>query len=144
MAAERIPNAGADTMSHITEITVRFYELDPYNHVNHSVYVQYFEAARVEWLREVGFPLERLQADGLQMVVTDLHIRYLGSAGPGDTITVISDLLELRRASMRFLQRIQRGEQVLVEQTITVAMTSLDGRPTRVPPELATALGGPG
>ena len=43
-------------MSHVATINVRFYELDPYNHVNHSVYVQYCEVARVEWLTDVGFP----------------------------------------------------------------------------------------
>ncbi len=128
-------------MSHATDITVRFYELDPYNHVNHSVYVQYCEVARVEWLSEVGFSLEKLQADGIHIVVTELRTRYLGSAGPGDRLTVRSELLEMRRASMTFLQRIYRGEDLLVEQTITAAMTSHDGRPTRVPPDLAAALG---
>ena len=36
--------------AHRTTIRVRFYELDPYNHVNHSVYVSYFESARVEFV----------------------------------------------------------------------------------------------
>lgn len=128
-------------MSHVATINVRFYELDPYNHVNHSVYVQYCEVARVEWLTDVGFPLERLQAEGVQIVVTDLQIRFLDSAGPGETLTVRSELAELRRASMRFRQSIWRSDEVLAEQTITVATTSLDGRPIRVPPPLAAALG---
>jgi cobaltochelatase CobT len=33
-----------------TEVRVRFYELDPYNHVNHTAYLGYFETARVEAL----------------------------------------------------------------------------------------------
>ncbi len=37
-------------VTHRATIKVRFYELDPYGHVNHSVYIQYFEAARAEWL----------------------------------------------------------------------------------------------
>lgn len=127
-------------MSHTTSLGVRFYELDPYGHVNHSVYVQYFEAARVEWLADVGFPLEKLQADGVQIVVTDLHIQYMGSAGSGDLLTIESDLVELRRASMSFRQRILRGGEVLVEQTITAATISAEGRPIRVPAELADAL----
>ena len=128
-------------MSHSTTIRVRFYELDPYEHVNHSVYIQYFEAARVEWLTEIGFPLEQTLADGLQIVVTELNTRYLGSAGPGEILTVESRLADLRRASMSFDQRILRGDQVLVEQTITAAMVNNEGRPTRVPQALADALG---
>ena len=127
-------------MSHTTTIDVRFYELDPYGHVNHSVYIQYFEVARVEWLSAIGYPLEELQADGIQIVVTELETRFHGSAGSGDRLTVRSELEDLRRASMSFRQQIRRGEDLLVEQRITAAITNLAGRPTRVPAELAAAL----
>lgn len=127
-------------MSHETELVVRFYELDPYEHVNHSVYIQYFEAARVEWLTAVGFALETLKKDGVQLVVTELHTRYLGSAGPSERLTVESELVELRRASMTFDQRIRRGDELLVTQTITAATVSQTGRPIRVPAALAAAL----
>ncbi|MGA9595180.1 MAG: thioesterase family protein [Acidimicrobiia bacterium] len=127
-------------MSHQTELVVRFYELDPYEHVNHSVYIQYFEAARVEWLTSVGFALETLKKDGVQLVVTELHTRYLGSAGPSERLTVESELVELRRASMTFDQRIRRGDELLVTQTITAATVSRTGRPVRVPAALAAAL----
>ena len=127
-------------MSHTTTMGVRFYELDPYGHVNHSVYIQYFEAARVEWLAQVGFPLEQMQEEGIQIVVTELNTRYLGSAGPGDLLTITSELVELRRASMSFHQRILRDGEVLVEQTITAATVTTAGRPTRVPERLAAAL----
>ena len=129
-------------MSHTTTIGVRFYELDPYGHVNHSVYIQYFEAARVEWLTEVGFPLDQLQAEGIQIVVTELNTRYLGSAGPGDLLTIKSELAELRRASMSFRQQVIRDGRVLVEQLITAATVTDAGRPTRVPERLAAALSG--
>ena len=128
-------------MSHNLTISVRFYELDPYEHVNHSVYIQYFEAARAQWLTDVGFPLEKLKADGIQIVVTELTTKYMGSAGPSDQLTVESELLELRRVSMTFKQRILRGDELLVEQTITAATVTTTGRPTRVPEELANALG---
>ncbi len=131
-------------MSHTTTVRVRFYELDPYEHVNHSVYVQYFEAARAHWLDEIGFSLSRLQEEGIQIVVTGLNTRYLGSAGPGEELTIESELAELRRVSMSFEQRILRGKEVLVEQTITAACITTEGRPTRVPGALAAALQGSG
>ncbi len=127
-------------MSHQTSVRVRFYELDPYGHVNHSIYVQYFEAARAQWLSELGFPLHRLQRDGIQIVVTEISTRYLGSAGPDEELVVETRALELRRVSMTFFQRILRGDETLVEQTITAACISDAGRPTRVPAELAAAL----
>ena len=119
---------------------VRFYELDPYGHVNHSVYIQYFEAARAQWLNELGFPLDRLQRDGIQIVVTEINTRYLGSAGPDEELVVETQAEDVRRVSMRFLQKILRGDEILVKQTISAACINESGRPTRVPAELATAL----
>lgn len=129
-------------MKHRTTVRVRFYELDPYGHVNHSVYIQYFEAARAQWLNELGFPLARLQRDGIQIVVTEINTRYLGSAGPDDELLVETQVLELRRVSMQFSQRILRGEEILVEQTISAACINDSGRPTRIPAALADALQG--
>ena len=131
-------------MTHRTTIRVRFYELDPYDHVNHSIYIQYFEAARAEWLTELGFPLAKLKKDGIQIVVTELHTRYLGSAGPTDELVVETEAVELKRVSMTFAQRILRGAEILVEQTITAASVTTEGRPTRVPEALAAALRGSG
>jgi acyl-CoA thioester hydrolase len=129
-------------MKHSTTVRVRFYELDPYEHVNHSVYIQYFEAARAQWLTEIGFPLERLKRDGIQIVVTEIQTRYLGSAGPSDELTVETELVEMRRVSMTFEQRIRRGDEVLVEQTISAATVTTTGRLTRVPVTLIAALEG--
>lgn len=126
--------------SHRTTLQVRFYELDPYEHVNHAVYIQYFEAARAGWLAEIGYPLDRLKADGTRIVVTELHTRYLGSAGQGDELTVESELVEVRRVSMTFEQRIRRGDETLVTQSISAATISDAGRPVRIPPELVAAL----
>lgn len=127
-------------MKHRTIIHVRFYELDPYGHVNHSVYIQYFEAARVRWLTEVGFSLDRLQHDGIQLVVAEINTRYLGSAGPDDELVVETELADLRRVSMTFEQRILRAGETLVEQTISAACVNEAGRPIRVPGPLAAAL----
>lgn len=127
-------------MSHGTTIRVRFYELDPYGHVNHSIYIQYFEAARAEWLTKIGFPLHELSAEGIQIVVTELHTRYLGSAGPGDVLTVETELVALRRVSMTFTQRILRDDELLVSQEIQAATVSTTGRPMRIPERLMGAL----
>lgn len=127
-------------MKHHTTIDVRFYELDPYGHVNHSVYIQYFEAARVRWLTEIGFSLDKLQDEGIQLVVTEINTRYLGSAGPDDELVVETELADLRRASMTFEQRILRAGETLVEQTISAACVNEAGRPIRVPGALAAGL----
>ncbi len=127
-------------MAHTTSIKVRFYELDPYNHVNHSAYIQYFESARIELLEEAGIGLPALQEAGYHLVVTELATRFLRSAEMGDRLTVETEVVETRRASSRWRQRMFRGEDLIARQEITAAMTTLDGRPTRFPDEVVARL----
>lgn len=127
-------------MAHRSELTVRFNELDPYNHVNHASYVIYLEVARTEALEACGVPIATVAARGFQLVVTRLDIRYLAPAGAGDRLTVTSEIGRLRRVSGSWIQRIHRGDEMLVEAEVHVAVTDRAGRPTRPPDWLFPAL----
>ncbi len=127
-------------MAHRTQLRVRFYELDPYNHLNHSVYIQYFEVARIELLESIGFGMVRLEGEGYRIVVTDLAIRYQASAGPGDELVVETEIADIRRASSTWRQRLLRNGVVLATQEITAASVDTVGRPVRFPAALGDAL----
>jgi acyl-CoA thioester hydrolase len=127
-------------MLHRHPVKVRFYELDPYNHLNHSSYIQYFEVGRVELLETLGFGLAAMQQRGYHLVVTEIHTRFLASAGPHDELVIETGVAELRRASSRWVQRLLRNHAVLATQTVTAAMTTTAGRPVRFLPELVDAL----
>jgi acyl-CoA thioester hydrolase len=122
--------------AHTTDISVRFADLDPYGHVNHAMYVTYLEVARTEALSEIGLALQDLMADGYQIVVVDLSIKYLRSATLGDVVTVDTRVDEIRGASSRWSQRIRRGEDVIVTAELRFGFTRTDGRPTRMPDDL--------
>jgi acyl-CoA thioester hydrolase len=127
-------------MSHRTRIRVRFYELDPYDHVNHAAYVQYFEVARIELLDEIGMGIGPLLELGYQLVVSELRIRYLASAGSGDELEVETVVTEIRRASSRWRQTMRRLGDTIAEQEIVVVATDRGGRPVRLPDGMADAL----
>ena len=120
-------------MLHSHDIKVRFYEIDPYNHLNHSAYVQYFEVARIELLELVGYGMADLAAIGFHIVVTGIETRFLSPAHSGDTVTVDSEVGEIKRVTAVFNQRIRRGDVVLATQTVNAAFTNTEGRPTRAP-----------
>ncbi|MEM9200562.1 MAG: thioesterase family protein [Actinomycetota bacterium] len=128
------------TAPHRTTIRVRFYELDPYNHVNHSVYVSYFESARVELLAEVGFSLASMREQGQSIVVSEIRTRFLGSAEELDELTIETEIVELKRVTTTWRQRILRNDEVLVTQEIRAAMLDARGRPTRFSSEMLDAL----
>ena len=127
-------------MAHKTRIRVRFYELDPYNHVNHAVYIQYFETARIELLREAGLSLPEMMQDGLMIVVSEIHTKFLGSAEDGDELTIESEILEVKRVTARWRQRMVRDGAVIAIQELRAAVVSADGRPARFPQSVIDAL----
>lgn len=127
-------------MTHRTPIRVRFYELDPYDHVNHSAYIQYFEVARIELLREIGWDLVAMKKQGLMIVVTDINTRFLASAGSGDELVVETEVIDVRRVTTRWRQRLLRGDEVLAIQELGAAVTNLAARPVRFPAGLVAEL----
>ena len=125
---------------HQTELKVRFYELDPYDHLNHTVYVAYFETARIEMLESVGFGLGRLNEMGYRIVVSQIEVDFLAPVLHGDRVVVETMVVENRRASSRWHQRMYRDEQLVAELRLRAAITDTGGKPTRFPEELRDAL----
>ena len=123
-----------------TTIDVRFYELDPYGHVNHGVYLNYFEVARVELLEAIGWGLPRLQSLGFQLVVVDVTVSFRAPAVAGDRLTVVSDLVDLRRATAVWQQRIVRGDEPIADNRVRSTVTDLAGRPRAAPQGLIESL----
>jgi acyl-CoA thioester hydrolase len=106
---------------HETPLIVRFGELDPYNHVNHAVYVAWFEAGRTQALSDLGIPLHVMSERGCQMVVTDLQVKFRLPARAGDHVVVQTWLSELGAVRSTWSQRIVRrtvGEQHVAEQHV--------------------------
>ena len=127
-------------MIHETPIDVRFYELDPYRHLNHSVYIQYFETGRIDLFKEMGWSLTQMADLGTQIVVVRIETRFVAPGVENDELIVESWVEDLKRVSMRFGQQIMRGDEVLATQKVHGACTSLAGRPKRIPDELLTGL----
>lgn len=129
-------------LEHATQIQVRFYELDPYNHVNHAVYLSYFETARIQALESVGMGLDQLDSKGFRIVVTNVDVAFKDPILAGETVTVRTAVVEVRRASHHWRQEIYSPRGVAVAMDLRAAMTDLDGKPVRVPDFFRGAVGG--
>ena len=125
---------------HEMNIRVRFGELDPYNHVNHAVYISYFEAARVELLMEAGVSLGRMRADGHSIVVSEINTKFLGMAEELDDLVVETEILEFRRVTSTWRQRIMRNDDVIATQELRAALITNDGKPILFPDAMIESL----
>ena len=127
-------------MAHRLEIDVRFYELDTYRHVNHATYLQYFETARIALLDEAGYTMQGMMEEGFMIVVAGLETKFLKAAEEGDHLVVETEVVEFGRVTSRWRQRLLRGDEVLVRQEVTAAVTNLEGRPLRFPDRMKEEL----
>ncbi|MDP6144644.1 MAG: thioesterase family protein [Acidimicrobiales bacterium] len=115
---------------------VRFFELDPYSHVNHSVYVQYFEDARVSALSQIGQKIDLLISQDIALVIAEIQTRFLAPAVLGDELIIESGISEIRRVSATWLQRIRKGPSTIATQKTRIGCTSLAGIPKKFPDDL--------
>ncbi|WP_192877946.1 acyl-CoA thioesterase [Fastidiosibacter lacustris] len=82
------------TISHLTEIRVPFYDIDSLHIAWHGHYVKYFEVARCELLNEIGYNYNDMAASGYMWPIVDLQIKYIRPAVFGQTIQVVSSIIE--------------------------------------------------
>ncbi|HET9260908.1 MAG TPA: acyl-CoA thioesterase [Acidimicrobiia bacterium] len=133
----------SDRFVHVTSVRVRFYELDPYDHVNHTNYFSYFETARIEYLTEMGWGLDVLKSEGFQLVVVDIEARFMAAARYGQELTIRTWVEDAGRVKSTWRQTMSRGDDEEVARiTVTAAFTDLEGKPRRIPPEFIAQMQG--
>jgi acyl-CoA thioester hydrolase len=60
---------------------VRYNEVDPQSIVFNSRYLEFFDAANVEFFRAFGYPIDVMASAGMEPVVVEVNIRYHASVG---------------------------------------------------------------
>ncbi|MDG2353010.1 MAG: thioesterase family protein [Acidimicrobiales bacterium] len=127
-------------MPHSHKIKVRFYELDPYGHLNHSAYVQLFETGRIEMLEQAGLALHEIEKNNLRFVVSQIETAFLKPVEAGSFLTIKTEIMEIRRASSLWWQQIMDETDVVATQRVRVAITNREGKPIRAPQQIIEAL----
>lgn len=124
-------------------VRVRFGETDLMGIVHHAVYLSYFEAGRVEYLRRRGFDAVSWAGRGLHLPVVEARARYRKSARFDEILVVETSLLVVTRVTLDFGYRILRDDVLLAEGNTLLACVGDDHAPKRIPPEAVEALVGP-
>ena len=124
------------------QFAVRHYECDPLGHVNHAVYVHYFEMGRLEAMAAAGLPFSAVIEQGYTVVASDLFIQYKAPAFTADVLEVNSYITQFRGARMTWQQELYRCQDkaLLALAVVNGAFTLTDGRPVRIPPQMRSLL----
>lgn len=120
---------------------MRYVETDAMGIVHHTNYVVWFEAGRVEALRQAGINYADVEHAGLYLAVAEVHVRYLSAARFGDQVTVRTEITELRSRAVRFDYVVAAADgRVHVEGYTRHVPIDREGRVTRIPRELLETL----
>jgi len=124
-----------------TDVTARFAETDAQGVVHNSVYLVWFEIARIAYLAEYAGGYPALRAQGLESFVLESYVRYRQPAHFDDRLRVNVRIGELQGARFRFDYEITRDGEVIAEGwTSHACVDARTLRPTRIPPALAAAI----
>lgn len=92
------------------EHTVQYYECDPMGVLHHSNYARVMEESRVEWMNQMGFGYERMEAEGVVSPVTAINLEYKRPAKFRDTLRVEIHVEELGNIRLRLSYEMYVGD----------------------------------
>ena len=126
----------------VTRVRVRYAESDQMGVAHHGAYVAWLEEARIEWLRTVGVRYRDLEKAGTLMPVVELQLAYKRPLRFDDEaeLTTTAEVLGPTRVRFTTIVRLLGDSAPRAEGSVTVAATTPEGRPTRLPPAVLDAL----
>ena len=107
----------------IWQIRVYYEDTDAGEVIFYANYLKFMERARTEWLRKIGFDHKILKEKyELLFAVKNLTIDYIKPGRLDDLLTVTSELLDSRKASLIFGQNIKNeNNELLSEAKVKIA-----------------------
>ena len=130
---------------HHQPVRVYYEDTDFSGVVYHASYLRFMERGRSNYLRLLGANQRALfdevakEAPGFAFVVRAMQIDFRRPARMDDLLEIVTTPSEVKGASIVLHQRVNRGEEPLVEATVQVAFVS-GGRARPIPKPLRIAM----
>lgn len=135
-----MPDAGSPAAAaHRYALRVQWEDTDAAGIVYYANYLRFIERGRSDLLLRHGIDQHRLMTagGGVAFAVRSCQIEYLKPARLHEELTVLTAITELRGASVTAQQDVWRGDEVLARARVKLACIDNQGRPTRVPRDIA-------
>jgi acyl-CoA thioester hydrolase len=129
------PATARERPASVSLVRVRYAETDKMGVVYYANYFVWFEVARADLLRSLGWSYREMEREGVSLPVIDAHCQYLRSVRYDDELEVRAEGRLLSKVRMEFsYQVVRREDQVLAASGRTVhAALDPAGKPCRLP-----------
>lgn len=126
----------------IWPVRVYYEDTDAGGVVFYANYLKYFERARTEMLRAMGYEQDELIAnESVIFVVRSVQVDYLSPARFNEQLLVSAKVSLAKKASLVFEQVVIRGDDVLCKGSVRIAcLDAQTMRPKAIPEILFRAL----
>jgi len=123
-------------------VRVYYEDTDAGGVVFYANYLKFFERARTEMLRNLGFEQDQLITEQkLIFVVRSVQIDYLKPARFNESIDVTAEVILIKKVSLNFKQVITRGEDLLCKGNVRIACLDAETlKPKTIPEDLLQQL----
>ena len=120
------------------KLRVRYSDTDQMGYVYYGRYASYYEVARVELFRSLGFSYKKLEEEGIGMPVINMDTKYLLPIKYDEEIIIKTRIEELPSSKIIFYYDIFNKENNLANSAkTTLTFINLSSKkPVRIPKEL--------
>ena len=120
-------------IQHEIKTRVRYAETDQMGYVYYGNYATYFEVARVEAFRSIGFSYREMEEDGVLMPVLELKTKYIKPALYDQELTIKINVKEKPGIRIKFDYEVfnEEGDLLNIAETTLVFINKETGRPCK-------------
>ncbi|MCQ2135847.1 MAG: acyl-CoA thioesterase [Bacteroidales bacterium] len=122
---------------------VNYYECDKMGVTHHSNYIRFMEESRIDFLDQLGYGFDRMEAEGIVSPVVAVECNYKKTTTFKDEITIEIKISEVSTLKMKISYTMKVQGKVVCTGVTTHCFFE-NGRPAIIPerfPELAVGVG---
>jgi acyl-CoA thioester hydrolase len=130
-------SASPDKSTVVTEVTLRYSDMDPMGHLNNAVYATFFEAGRVAYVDEV---LTSVTPEGAGYVIVKLTVEFRSEVKYPGVVQVLTRMSRVGGSSMTYAQEMHVNDKLVATAESVCALFDMTRRKALRCPEDMRAL----
>lgn len=92
---------------------VKYYECDRMGVTHHSNYIRFMEEARVDWLDQLGYGFDKIEADNVFSPVISVSCEYKHPTTFKDIIDIEVNISKMSEMKFEFSYTMRKGEKTV-------------------------------
>ncbi|MHB8282200.1 MAG: acyl-CoA thioesterase [bacterium] len=142
-------NNGIIDFKFFTELKVRYEETDAMSVVYYGKYFIFFEVARTEYIKKIGYNYVDIEKSGFYFAVAESNCSYIAPARFDDSLKIYVKVEYIKNSSFNFLYKIVKKNENNNEEseisiakgnTVLVCVGSADFKPRKLPEYIRKAI----